>query len=585
MENRRIVAAYAGAAAAALTGLAVYAAAPQARLVATLLLIAGSGGTLALAVWGPALPTRWFRIRPMATYGILAGFNVFLAAGALIEAIALVVLILQAEPQISRGLLTVIWSVPAALAILQAAVLLERRSGDGAFRPQRTPMIVAGTLAGLGVIAWVNALTAGAADLFFVTGEALEAGQGIYVLLLGHLLIAVAAMVLFRIPAAFELIVNRPDELGRLRAVTSASPLLTSVLIASIVFLVAFVAAAGREHIPLLGAIIPAPAWARFLFVVVLVLVAFLFTAATVTVTRKRRPLYRKKMSQRQRAIIAVSALSALLALLFLWLIVSLYTRGFVEIGAFRLTDQWQHEVVVAGVLSVTGPAGFYMHREHRRDQFLEERLADFLSDLSESSNAGLSLHSALQAARRKDYGPLNEEVQLMATQASWGVTFEEVFARFGKRSRSQMVQRTANLVVESSRSGGNTPDILKAAAHDVFEIKALESERRIAMTTYLIVIYVVFLVFLAILAVLAIAFIPPLLETTQSASGGQGLFAGRKFDPDALKGAYFHAVLVQALGNGAVAGVIRENRFSAGLRHIFFMVIIAYLVFKMLIL
>lgn len=585
MGNRRIMAGYAGAAGAALLGLVLYAAAPEAHVVATLFMMAASGGTFALAVWGPALPTRWFRMRPMATYGILAGFNLFLAAGALIEAIALVVLILRAEPAISRGLLAAIWVVPAALAILQAAVLLERRAGDGTFHYSRTSTIVAGTLAGLGLVAWINALTAGAADLFFVTGEALEASQGIYLLLLGHLLVAVAAMVLFRIPAAFELIVNRPDEFGRLRAVTSASPLLTSVLMASVVFLVAFVAAAGREHIPLLGAIIPAPAWARFLFVVLLVLVAFLFTAATVTITRKRRPLYRKKMTERQRAIITVSALSGLLALLFIWLIASLYTRGFVEIGAFRLTDQWQHEVVVAGILSATGPAGFYMYREHRRDQFLEERLADFLSDLSESSNAGLSLHAALQAARRKDYGPLNEEVQLMATQASWGITFEEVFARFGKRSRSRMVQRTANLVVESSRSGGNTPDILKAAAHDVFEIKALESERRIAMTTYLIVIYVVFLVFLAILAVLAIAFIPPLLETTQAAGGGQGLFAGRRFNPDALKAAYFHAVLVQAVGNGAIAGVIRENRFSAGLRHIFFMVIIAYLVFKMLIL
>jgi hypothetical protein len=585
MKPSRIATAYAAAAAAAFVGLVVAAVAPEGRVVATLLLMAASAASLSLAIWAPAFVTPWFRRRPLATYGLLAGFNAFVMVGGLIEAVALVILLVGAEPDVPATLARATWFVPAGLAMLQTGVLLERRADGAAFRPSRTPAVLAGLLGGVGVMAWVNAVFAGAADLFFVTGKELAAGQGVYLLLLGNLLMALATMVLFRVPTVFELLVNRRDEWGQLRAVTSTSPLLSSLLITANVLAVAVLAAAGRDSIPLLGQVVPAPAWARLLFVVVIVLAGFLVTAGIMTVRRSRRPLYRTKLSARQRATILVSVISALLTVFFLWLIIGLYTQDAVDLAGFRLTAAWRHEAVVTGILAATGPAGFYVYGQHRRDQSLEERLADFLADLSEATNAGLSLHAALQAAQRKDYGHLNEEVHRMATQASWGVTFEEVFARFGQRSRSRMVQRTANLVVESSRSGGNTPDVLKAAAHDVFEIKALESERRIAMTTYLIVIYVVFFVFLAILAVLAVAFIPPLMASTQAASGGQNLFASRNFDADGLKAAYFHAVLVQAVGNGAVAGVIRENRMTAGLRHIFLMVILAYLVFKMLIL
>jgi archaeal flagellar protein FlaJ len=106
-------------------------------------------------------------------------------------------------------------------------------------------------------------------------------------------------------------------------------------------------------------------------------------------------------------------------------------------------------------------------------------------------------------------------------------------------------------------------------------------------MLTYLIVIYVVFFVFLCVIAVLDIRFIPQVLAageaTAQIEAATQGVGQAAAFDREGIRFVYFNAVVVQAVGNGLVGGVLSESHVTAGLRHVAIMAAMAWVIFRLL--
>jgi flagellar protein FlaJ len=248
-------------------------------------------------------------------------------------------------------------------------------------------------------------------------------------------------------------------------------------------------------------------------------------------------------------------------------------------------TTAWVHFVCL-GVLAALGPYGFYMSREARRIRGLEERFADFLRDVASGHQGGLTLPAAVIVASHGEYGPLTPEVQKMADQLSWNLPFTEALERFAERVDTPLVRRAVNLVLQANRSGGSTIEVLLAASRDAREIKSLETERRLTMSLYTVVIYITFLVFLGVAAVLYASFVPKLVAASQAAqaanlgSGGVGGIGGPSLNLRDFQVFYFMAAIMQGLGDGIVAGLMGTGRAVLGLRHAFLMVLIAYLTF-----
>jgi flagellar protein FlaJ len=222
------------------------------------------------------------------------------------------------------------------------------------------------------------------------------------------------------------------------------------------------------------------------------------------------------------------------------------------------------------GVLVACGPMGWFAYVRERHTAQLEERFPDFLRDLNESYGAGLTMAQAIRVAARGDYGKLNPEIRRMANQVSWGTPFHEALTLFADRVETPIVTRAVALINKATRAGGNTKDVLAAAARDAREIKALQQERKLSMTLYVIVIYVAFGVFLGVVAALQGLLVPALLQATQGV-GARGL-AGLPVATDVsfmdFRLIYFGVGLVQALGSGIVAGVMAEGSYAAGLKH-----------------
>lgn len=293
-----------------------------------------------------------------------------------------------------------------------------------------------------------------------------------------------------------------------------------------------------------------------------------------------RIELFQQKRSKEEQTALGVAIGSVSLAVIVLMVALRVNSGGW---GPF---DQPSYiHIASIGILIGLGPYGFYAAQRHRRIQQIELRFPDFLRDMASSHKGGLTLVQAVQISARGEYGALTPEIRRLADQLSWNVSFEEAFRRFGDRVRTPLVLRSVNLVLEAGRSGGNTTDVLLAAARDAREIKTLERERRLNMSVYTTVIYVTFFVFLFVIGVMVGQFLPEILEagaaTADSDLGGAAgaLSLGGVTEAD-YRQFYFIAAIVQSIGNGMLAGIMGSGNASLGLRHAFFMVLASYIAF-----
>jgi hypothetical protein len=60
---------------------------------------------------------------------------------------------------------------------------------------------------------------------------------------------------------------------------------------------------------------------------------------------------------------------------------------------------------------------------------------------------------------------------------------------------------------------------------------------------------------------------------------GGSGQIKAEEITP-----VFFYATIIQGFGSGIVAGVFEEGSFSAGVKHVFIMVLVSWIVFKFMI-
>lgn len=271
-----------------------------------------------------------------------------------------------------------------------------------------------------------------------------------------------------------------------------------------------------------------------------------------------------------------VNIVSMVLVTLFIILAVLAMLGIFTGFGGFV-------DYIVFALLSGTGVYGMYESMHVRRISKIDAVFPDFVRDLAESRRAGMTFTKAILFASKGEYGILTPEIKKISQQVSWGGSVTEALLSFSQRVNTKSIRRTITLIIEASNSGGNVADVLDVAAKDAREIKMLEAERRTNMASYVVVIYVGMFVFLAIVLILCTSFIPAMVggEGTQGMQGVMG--GGSRVSEEEISGMFFLACLVQAFGSALVAGVFEDGRYTSSVKHIFIMVFVTWLMFKLL--
>src|SRR6266480_1985761 len=243
---------------------------------------------------------------------------------------------------------------------------------------------------------------------------------------------------------------------------------------------------------------------------------------------------------------------------------------------------------VVVALMIPLSQFGFFLAKKQREIKQIERRLPDFLRDVAEAGRFGMTLADAIVVSGGGRYGKLTPEIKKMAAQITWGVPATEALHLFATRVKTPMIERVVAIIVKSSDAGGDVADVLTMVSHDTKENQLTEDERRIAMSTYIAVIYISFMVFLVTIWILNVTFLPKMLEASGALEGGAGAaLAGASPLANNLpevvfnvKIAFFIAVIVHALGDGVLAGVLDTGKIANGLRHSFIMLVIAMFAF-----
>jgi len=247
--------------------------------------------------------------------------------------------------------------------------------------------------------------------------------------------------------------------------------------------------------------------------------------------------------------------------------------RSYPEISAI--------DYVIFGLISLMLPYGLYGRRRDQLRSRVEAKFPDFLRDLAEYWKGGLSMTVAIQTLAKGEYGNLNEDVNKMAAQISWGISFGEVLDMFTERVTSPIVTRAVRMVDEANRAGGRISDILLAASFDAREIKALETERRQEVGSYVTVIYASFFVYLGIILVLAQTFIPAIVDSAAATGSTGSMSIGnltiREMNEVWISTIFLYSLVVQGIGNGLAAGFMSNGRLYTAFNRASFLLLVGF--------
>ncbi len=231
-------------------------------------------------------------------------------------------------------------------------------------------------------------------------------------------------------------------------------------------------------------------------------------------------------------------------------------------------------DFAVIGTLAILGPYGFMASAAYRRINRIETRLPDFLRDVAEAGRFGMTLPDAIIVASRGRYDLLTGEIKKMASQLEWGVPVATALQLFKERVNTPLVNRTVSIIIKANEAGGNVADVLSMVARDTRDVQITTQERQITMLTYLTVIFISFYVFLVTIYIMAAVFLPEMVtagcgiaSSGTSVGGTTALSLNFTAVPELFL-AFLAAVIIHAIGDGIMGGVINNGRLSEGAQY-----------------
>ena len=302
------------------------------------------------------------------------------------------------------------------------------------------------------------------------------------------------------------------------------------------------------------------------------------------TTIKPERNISMKKFFQNNRISLLILLVSTGLIALFYGVLLLCQYYKLIEITIYTQID-----FVFLAVFFILGPISFYNYFETKKRKNIQERLPDFLVEVSDSLSSGMDIFEAIKISEKGHYEHLSPEITKMKAQLSWNISMKNVFLDFADRMKSAVVHRVVIVLVKALIMGGKTPKIFKAAAAEVEQVNQLEYQRRTNMSIYMIVILLCFFVFLAVIIILDKTIFMTFLDIqakqmNQPSNLGQiSALTISPIDTMMLKYSLYSFIFVQSIGAGALAGFMMDGKLSSGIRFSCVIGLISFFVCKLM--
>jgi archaeal flagellar protein FlaJ len=237
--------------------------------------------------------------------------------------------------------------------------------------------------------------------------------------------------------------------------------------------------------------------------------------------------------------------------------------------------------LLLAGILALIPPAIMYYFDSKRRDA-IDNNIPHLIRDIADAGRSGMTLTRAIEISAERDYGPLTTEIRKLIAKISFRVPLEKALQFFADRTGTMLSRRTAMLVAEANKSGGDIQESMESVAKHVQEIQYLERKRRATLRPFIGVMYISFAVFLVTVYLLISSFFKQLANTS---FGGGGSIGGVGFNFISLPlpkitAVFLYMAMIEALFAGLVGGKMASGYLKDGLKHAILLMMICFITF-----
>ncbi|WP_297090382.1 type II secretion system F family protein [Thermococcus sp.] len=226
---------------------------------------------------------------------------------------------------------------------------------------------------------------------------------------------------------------------------------------------------------------------------------------------------------------------------------------------------------VVAFVALFAGMAfGYPYWRITKRIDEMEKMLPDAFFYLASSLRAGISFSEALEELTTAKFGALTEEFKKTVSEIKKGRPTAEALRAFAIRNmKSPVIYRSMMIIIEALERGAPMSDVLVYVGNDVREILRIKQERK-ASTGMQVMFFII-----------TSGFIGPLILGIVA----QVMFAmstgNVTFPVETVRTILLGFVALQAIVSGLGIGVIREGKYSAGIKYSLLLMVMGIAVFQ----
>jgi pilus assembly protein TadC len=276
-------------------------------------------------------------------------------------------------------------------------------------------------------------------------------------------------------------------------------------------------------------------------------------------------------------SVLLLSVLSAIVGLLFSWVILEV-----TEVGILFI-------IALACFVFILFTLYLVLHfRVEDRKRRIESVLPDALQLIAANIRAGLTPLAALRTAARPEFGPLEEEIRYVTAKSLGIESFTDALMEMSKRIKSEILERTVALFVVSIRSGGSLAVLLENASDDILE--GQELKRQLIAGTSMYIVFILFAVLIGMPALLSISieFVNLINNLQQqsaatSLSSQVGLVMGTPISPDFLFDMSIATIILTSLTVSMLIGVIHDGKELNGLRYTLYLLVLSLAVFLVL--
>jgi len=237
--------------------------------------------------------------------------------------------------------------------------------------------------------------------------------------------------------------------------------------------------------------------------------------------------------------------------------------------------------------LNLVPLTGFYEWNVRSR-RSITNNLSDSLRKLSSANDTGMTLLESLKVVAETSSGRLANEFQVMYAKVNYGTSLRTALREFNNSYHIPRLARTIKLISKAQEASSQITQVLSTAAQASENQDEIERERKSQTRMQMVIIIMTYVTLLGVMALLKVEFLDTMAALVDTADGasdapGAGGGFGGGLDVDQLTMLFFHAVTIQGIISGVIAGYIREVSVLASLKFVVVLPTLALVVFMLI--